>query len=100
MIIIVESNKPKRLALRWERNAPKTLRSIVLFNKFNSVGMNPTYCAHLGNDPRSYLGATFVLDNNSRAKPQFTIQLDGRSVLVQVRGLCRHRKGAFRPVLT
>ncbi len=52
------------LTLRWERDTPKALRSIVLFNKLDGVGGNSLSGSHLRDDPRSYLSTTIVSHHN------------------------------------
>jgi hypothetical protein len=92
--------QPLPLILRWERDSPKVLRPIALFDKFDGVGGNSLSGSHLRDDPRRDLGTTVVSHDHDRAHHQFALELDGRPMPIEIGGSCCHRKRAFLPILT
>src|SRR5579864_787372 len=84
----------------WERNSPKILGLIILLDKLNGVGGNSLPCDHLRNNPRGDLDTTLVLHRDDGTDHQFSMQLDGGPVFIQVGSHGRHRKGRFVSVFT
>jgi len=76
-----------------ERNSPKGRYLIILLGKFDRVSGDPLEGSQLCDDPSRDLSATLIPHGHRRAHQQLTMELDGRSMLVQVGGLGGHRKG-------
>jgi len=73
---------------------------VVLFGKLDCVSGNSLRRTQLRDDPRSNLTATLISHDHSRTNHQLAIQLDGGSMLIQVGGFGRHRKGTLLAIFT
>jgi hypothetical protein len=83
-----------------ERDSPKIIGPIVLFEKFYSVRGDSLKNSQLRDHTGRHLSTTLISYNDSRPNRQLTIQLDGSSMPVQVGGFGGHRKGTFLAILT
>jgi hypothetical protein len=92
--------RPLPLILRWERDSPKGLHPIAMFDKLNGVSGYSLSGSHLRDDPGRNLGTTIVSHHDDRAHHQFALELDGRPMPIEVGGSCAQRKRAFLPILT
>ncbi|SRR6266498_1494485 len=82
------------LGLGWEGDSPEVLH-LFTFNKFNPISEESLNCAHLrDNASRSLSTATIVYDDSGTDR-QFTTQLNGCPMLVQIGGTSRHGEGAL-----
>lgn len=88
------------LTLRRERDSPKALCGSVLFDKLNGVSRHSISGSHLRDNTGRDLRTKFVPHDHDRPHHQFTLELDGRPMPIQVGGSGGHRKGAFLPILT
>ena len=84
--------------VRREHNSPEGFRPFVLLDKLDCVPGNALQCRQLRHYARGELGALLVIYGNDRAHEKVSAKLDRSAVLIQFRGLRRHRKGTFPPI--